>query len=103
MTDFVGTDSDGSLVTAIKKYSNGEKEISLVGCLHIGEKEYFTDMKSYLDSLDAVLWEGAGKSEPKTLVIGSYTSITQSMLDFDYLTGRKEPSVIGIIKANKKG
>lgn len=37
------------------------------------------------------------------LVIGSYSPITQSILDFDYLTGKKVPSIKGIIKANKKG
>lgn len=42
-------------------------------------------------------------SEPNILVIGSYSPITQSILDFDYLSGRKTPSVRGIIKANKKG
>ena len=42
-------------------------------------------------------------TDPKILVIGSYTPITQSILDFDFLTGKKVPSVKGIIKANKKG
>lgn len=79
MTDFVGTDNDGSLVTAIKKYSNGEKEISLVGCCHIGEKEYFADMKDYLDSLDAVLWEGAGKSVPKTFQGQMYAELGKAL------------------------
>ena len=43
------------------------------------------------------------ESEGETLVIGSYSPITQSILDFDYLAGKKSPSVKGIIKANKKG
>lgn len=42
------------------------------------------------------------KSNPKILVIGSYSAITQSILDFDYLSGKSAPSVKGIIKANKK-
>jgi ATP citrate (pro-S)-lyase len=43
------------------------------------------------------------QSEINILVIGSYSPITQSILDFDYLSGRSRPSVKGIIKANKKG
>lgn len=43
------------------------------------------------------------KLEAKILVIGSYSPITQSILDFDYIAGKKDPSVVGIIKANKKG
>lgn len=42
-------------------------------------------------------------SDPNILLIGSYSPITQSILDFDYLSGKKKPSVRGIIKANKKG
>lgn len=43
------------------------------------------------------------KLEPNILVIGSYSAITQSIMDFDFIAGKKVPSVKGIIKANKKG
>jgi len=42
-------------------------------------------------------------SEPKILIIGSYSLITQSILDFDFLSGKARPSIEGIIRANKKG
>ena len=33
----------------------------------------------------------------KIVVLGSHPAIIQSILDFDYLCGKKEPSVIGIV------
>lgn len=42
------------------------------------------------------------KSDPKILIIGNYNLITQSILDFDFLSKKSEPSITGIIRANKK-
>ena len=39
---------------------------------------------------------------PKTVVFGSYRPIIQSILDFDFLAKKKEPSIKYIISANKK-
>lgn len=66
MSKFMGLDEDGSLVTAAKTYSNGDKEVTLAGCVHVGEEEYYTELKEYLEGLDMVLWEGATVEEPKT-------------------------------------
>src|SRR3989344_7406727 len=38
----------------------------------------------------------------KTLTIGSYPTIIQSILDFDFLSGKSKPSVIGIIATGRK-
>jgi len=40
--------------------------------------------------------------EPKIIVIGSDIPIIQSILDFDYLCGKKSPSIVGIISGNGK-
>lgn len=56
MSEFVRYD-DG-IVTATKRYVKDQKEVSLVGVIHIGKDEYYTQAKEYLDSLDLVLWEG---------------------------------------------
>ena len=40
--------------------------------------------------------------DPKILCIGSYPPIIQSILDFDHLTGRPEPSVTAVIGGRKK-
>lgn len=37
-----------------------------------------------------------------TLVIGNHPQIVQSTLDFDYLAGKREPSVVGIIATTRK-
>lgn len=42
------------------------------------------------------------KSDPKILIIGNYNLITQSILDFDFLSKKSEPGISGIIRANKK-
>src|SRR3972149_5665395 len=42
------------------------------------------------------------KSEPNILIIGNYNLITQSILDFDFLSKKNKPSISGIIRANKK-
>lgn len=42
------------------------------------------------------------KGEDGTLVIGNHPKIAQSILDFDYLSGKKEPSILGIIAGNRK-
>ncbi|MSR07797.1 MAG: hypothetical protein EXR93_12145 [Gemmatimonadetes bacterium] len=36
------------------------------------------------------------------LVLGSHPAIIQSILDFDHLSGKKEPSIVGIVTANRK-
>ena len=40
--------------------------------------------------------------DPKIVAIGSHPGIIQSILDFDYLVGREQPSVIAIIAAGRK-
>lgn len=42
------------------------------------------------------------KGEDGILVVGNHPKIIQSMLDFDVLAGKKEPSIIGIVTANRK-
>jgi ATP citrate (pro-S)-lyase len=42
------------------------------------------------------------RDEPQIVVIGNYQPIIQSILDFDFLAGRPEPSIKAIINANKK-
>lgn len=42
------------------------------------------------------------KTRHKIISIGSHGSILQSMLDFDYLSGKQEPDLIGIIATGKK-
>ncbi|MBM3272658.1 hypothetical protein FJY94_05320 [Candidatus Kaiserbacteria bacterium] len=37
------------------------------------------------------------KKDNLILVVGNHTATVQSMLDFDYLSGKKEPSVVGIV------
>lgn len=39
---------------------------------------------------------------PSILVLGSYPAIIQSILDFDYVSGKDKPSIIGIIAAGKQ-
>lgn len=38
----------------------------------------------------------------KILVLGSHPGIIQSVLDFDYLAGKKEPSIFGIVAGGRK-
>ena len=40
--------------------------------------------------------------EAKIVVLGSHSGIIQSILDFDYLSGKKAPSVIAIIAGGRK-
>lgn len=42
------------------------------------------------------------KIQPRIVVIGSHPGIIQSILDFDYLAGKSEPSVKGIIAGGRK-
>lgn len=42
------------------------------------------------------------KTEPKILAYGSYPSIIQSILDFDFHSGKREPSVKGIIASGRR-
>ncbi len=42
-------------------------------------------------------------SDQKVLAIGSYPSIIQAMLDFDFLAGKKNPSVVGIVASGRRG
>lgn len=37
-----------------------------------------------------------------TLFLGSYPSIIQSVLDFDYLSGKKNPSIVGIVATGRR-
>lgn len=40
--------------------------------------------------------------EPKIILIGSHPGIIQSILDFDYLAGRKTPSVVAVMATGRK-
>lgn len=42
------------------------------------------------------------QTDNKIIMLGSHPGILQSMLDFDYLAGKSEPSVIGIVAAGRK-
>lgn len=42
------------------------------------------------------------KLDPKIITIGSYPAIIQSILDFDYLAGKKKPSVVAVIAAGRR-
>lgn len=42
------------------------------------------------------------RGEWGVLVLGNHPSIIQSMLDFDYLSGKKRPSILGIVTGNRK-
>lgn len=46
--------------------------------------------------------ERVRNGEDGVLVIGNHPAIVQSMLDFDFLSGKKAPSVVGIIAATRK-
>jgi succinyl-CoA synthetase alpha subunit len=39
---------------------------------------------------------------PRIICLGSHRGIIQSMLDFDYLAGRQNPSVVGIVATGRK-
>lgn len=40
--------------------------------------------------------------DPKVLLLGNHSGIVQSILDFDYLAGKSEPSVVGIVGVRQK-
>lgn len=40
--------------------------------------------------------------QPKILVAGAHSAIIQSVLDFDYVAGKEEPSIIGVVGGGKK-
>jgi len=42
------------------------------------------------------------KTKQKIICIGSYPAIIQSILDFDYSSGKNEPSIVGIVAAGRK-
>jgi ATP citrate (pro-S)-lyase len=42
------------------------------------------------------------KIEPKIIALGSYPPILQSIIDFDYLSGKKSPSLVGILASGRK-
>lgn len=42
------------------------------------------------------------KKEAKIVAIGSHPGILQSMLDFDYLSGKKQPALVGIVGVGRK-
>ncbi len=46
--------------------------------------------------------EYLSQKEPQTLFIGSHPGIIQSILDFDFLSGKKNPSVKSIIASGRK-
>ena len=38
----------------------------------------------------------------KVICLGSHPGIIQSMLDYDFLIGKKEPSILAIVASNRK-
>src|SRR3989344_6463235 len=42
------------------------------------------------------------KLDNKIIILGSHPGIIQSILDFDYLSGKSEPSVISIIASGRR-
>ncbi len=42
------------------------------------------------------------QTDNKIIMLGSHPGILQSMLDFDYLAGKSEPSVLGVVAAGRK-
>lgn len=42
------------------------------------------------------------KKEQKTLVLGNHPGLVQSILDFDYACGKKEPSILACVTSNRK-
>src|SRR5688500_1190602 len=40
--------------------------------------------------------------ESRIITIGSYPTIIQSILDFDYIVGKTKPSIVGIIATGRK-
>ena len=66
MGKFLGINETGHLVTAVKKYSLGVSEVTLVSSTHIGEVEYYNSLKGICEGMDCVLWEGAMSTEPST-------------------------------------
>lgn len=42
------------------------------------------------------------KKEQKTLVLGNHPGVIQSILDFDYACGKREPSILACITSNRK-
>jgi len=42
------------------------------------------------------------KGRTHMVVVGNYPAVVQSILDFDFLVGKKEPSVLGIVVNNRK-
>ncbi|MES2135122.1 MAG: citrate/2-methylcitrate synthase [Patescibacteria group bacterium] len=46
--------------------------------------------------------ESIRKGRTNILVIGNHPGIIQSVLDFDFLSGKREPSILGIVAGNRK-
>jgi len=67
MSKFLKLDeSKRSLEAAIKTYADEKgNEISLVSCVHVGESEFFNEIKGYSDSKEKVLYEGVGSNEAR--------------------------------------
>jgi len=53
---------------AHKFTAEGKPDVWLVGAMHVGNKQYYKDIQTLLDSQDTVLFEGVrpGKNAPKT-------------------------------------
>jgi ATP citrate (pro-S)-lyase len=48
------------------------------------------------------LIESIRKGKTRILVVGNHSAIIQSILDFDFLAGKEEPSVRGIVAGNRR-
>ncbi|HVT01612.1 MAG TPA: citrate/2-methylcitrate synthase [Patescibacteria group bacterium] len=42
------------------------------------------------------------KADRKVILIGSYPAIIQSILDFEYMSGHKAPSIVGVVATGRK-
>ncbi|MGK2896798.1 MAG: hypothetical protein ACSLEY_04350, partial [Candidatus Saccharimonadales bacterium] len=49
-----------------------------------------------------ILIDTIRKADNKIVVLGSHPGIIQSILDFDYLAGKQEPSIIAVVAAGRK-
>lgn len=55
---------DCLLETAVTKYMNhAEKEVTLVGAIHVGDKEYYHTLQEVLDSHEQVFYESIKKTD----------------------------------------
>lgn len=62
----------------------------------------FQTNKATVSNGVSTILERIRNGEDGTLVIGNHPQIVQSTLDFDYLAGKSQPSILGIIASTRK-